>query len=489
MRVLVTYPPLRGPGTPTLGQNRQFQWFRRPTYIYPLVPASAATLLKSERFDVLWKDAIAERLSWSEYEHYLNTHRPDLIAVETKTPVVKQHWRVLRRIRYWLPDARLVLMGDHVTALPEESLRNSPVDFVITGGDYDYSLLGLARHLRDGAAMPRGIYYREGNTIKNTGPFELTGDLNDLPFMDRELTTWRRYGERLYKRLPFTYLAAGRDCAYGRCTFCSWTALYPKYRVRSPENALAEIDRLVSRYGVREIFDDTGTFPSGKWLREFCGGMISSRLNRRVRISCNFRSDYLLRDDPGLMRRAGFRLMKIGLESASQETLDRLRKGTDISRFEESLRRAKAAGLEIHLTIMIGFPWETREDAEMTVALGRRLLGRGLADMLQATLPVPYPGTLLYREALENDWFRVAPDDYDRFDMTTTVLKTPGMSPEDVRGLCAKCYGGFLTPGYVWRRLRDVRSLEDVRFLARGIGPVLGHIGNFAHRRRNEENE
>jgi radical SAM superfamily enzyme YgiQ (UPF0313 family) len=484
MRVLVTYPPLRGPGTPTLGQNRQFQWFQRPTFIYPLVPASAATLLHREGFDVLWKDAIAERMSWSEYENYLITRRPDIIAVETKTPVVRRHWRILRRIRYWLPRSKLILMGDHVTALPEESLLNSPVDFVITGGDYDFSLLGLARHLRDGAPLPPGIYYKENGAIENTGSFRLTGDLDGLPFIDRGLTGRHMYGERLYKRLPFTYVAAGRDCAYGRCTFCSWTTLYPKYRARSPENVLAEIGQLAGRYGVREIFDDTGTFPSGEWLREFCRGMIKSRLNNRIRISCNFRSDYLMRDDLRLMRRAGFRLMKIGLESASQDTLDRLKKGTNIARFEESLKRAKAAGLEIHLTIMIGFPWETRADAERTVALGRGLLRKGVADMLQATVVVPYPGTPLYKEAIENDWFRVAADDYDKFDMTTTMLKTPGMSPEEVMALCAKCYGGFLTPGYIWSRLRDVRSLEDVRFLARGIGPVLGHIGDFAFRPR-----
>jgi radical SAM superfamily enzyme YgiQ (UPF0313 family) len=482
MRILVTYPPLAGPGTPTLAQNRQFQWFQRPTFIYPLVPASAATLLKANGFDVFWKDAIAEGMSWRDYETYLLTMRPDLIAMETKTPVVRRHWRILARIKEWLPRTRLALMGDHVTALPEESLRNSPADFIITGGDYDFSLLGIARHIAEGAPLPSGVFRRDGLRVCNTGPFQLTDDLNSLPFIDRELTGWRRYGERLYKRLPFTYIAAGRDCAYGRCAFCAWTALYPKYRVRSVGNVLAEIEHLVAKYGVREIFDDTGTFPQGQWLRDFCDAMISSRLNRRVRISCNFRSDYLLTNDLGLMRRAGFRLMKVGLESASQDTLDRLRKGTSAARFEESLARAKDAGLEIHLTIMLGFPWETRPDAEATVALGRRLLAEGKADMLQATVVVPYPGTSLYEEAKKNDWFRVAPDDYDRFDMTTTVLKTPDMTPEEVMSLAAKCYGGFLTPAYIWRRLRGIRSLEDIRFLARGIGSVLGHIGDFARR-------
>ena len=140
MKVIISYPPFEGiPGIPLLGQNRQYQVFRRPTYIYPLVPASAATLLKQSGHEVIWNDSIAEGWSYSQFLNFVKKERPDLIAFETKTPVVKRHWKIindLKQLSLFPFPLSTVLMGDHVTALPEESFRNSPVDFVLTGGDY-----------------------------------------------------------------------------------------------------------------------------------------------------------------------------------------------------------------------------------------------------------------------------------------------------------------------------------------------------------------
>jgi len=484
MKILIAYPPLSGPGFPTLGQNRQFQWLHRPSRIYPLVPASAATLLATHGYHVLWKDAIAQGWSWGRFERYAILAHPDMVVMETKTPVVKQHWRIIDSLKGDLPNAKFVLTGDHVTALPRETLEKCPVDYVLTGGDCDISLLGLVKHLCKGAELPAGIWHREGGEIANTGPFEPCGEPVSLPFIDRDLTDCRLYGERLYRRTPFTYTYAGRDCPHGRCTFCSWTSLFPKFRIRSPRSLADEIERLVVDRGVREIFDDTGTLPAGEWLERFCAEMIRRKLGRRVRVSCNFRSDYLLKSDLPLMKRAGFRLMKIGLESANQQTLDRLEKGLEIASFKDSLRAAKRAGLEIHLTVMLGYPWERREDAERTVRFARECMSGGLADMLQATIIVPYPGTPLYKEALENGWFRIAPDDYDRFDMSSTVLKTPDMSPEDVISLCNRCYGGFLSPGYIRRQIKSIRSFYDIRFLMRGANAVFGHLADFSKKGR-----
>ena len=69
MKISISYPPLESDkGTPCLGQNRQFQWFNSPTYIYPMVPAYAASLLKEKGYDVIWDDAIAEKLNYEEWK-------------------------------------------------------------------------------------------------------------------------------------------------------------------------------------------------------------------------------------------------------------------------------------------------------------------------------------------------------------------------------------------------------------------------------------
>ena len=484
MKVMIAYPPLEGKGCPMLGQNRQFQYFHNPSYIYPMVPASAATLLKENGHDVVWCDGIAEKLSYDQFLQTVNKEKPDLIAIETKTPVVKRHWKIINDLKLQTPNSRLqtVLFGDHVTALPEESMESCETDFVLTGGDYDFLLLNLCGHLEKGTALEAGIWFREGGKIKNTGHFNLDHDLDSLPFIDRDLTKWRLYGEKLYKRTPFTYTMVGRDCGYGKCKFCSWTTLYPKFRVSKPERLLDEVQMLVDKYGVREIFDDTGCFPSGGWLKRFCNGMIERGLNKKVLFSCNFRFDWLTPDRARLMKKAGFRLMKLGLESASQNTLDQLDKGTKVEDIINGCKIAKEAGLDVHLTIMVGYPWETREDALKTLKLASHLMLKGYAHLLQSTVVVPYPGTPLYEEAVKNNWLKPDPKDYESFDMAEPVFKCPDMSSQDIMDMCNGIYRIFLHPKYLWNLITHVRNGDDLRYLARGLKPVLGHIMDFKRR-------
>ena len=128
MKVAIVYPPLKSDkGVALLTQNRQFQWFSRPTYIFPVVPATAATMLKNAGHEVLFLDAIAAEMSVDEFERKLIAFEPDLVVMETKTPVVKRHWKWVARMKEMLPYfPRIVLVGDHVTAMPEESMENSP---------------------------------------------------------------------------------------------------------------------------------------------------------------------------------------------------------------------------------------------------------------------------------------------------------------------------------------------------------------------------
>jgi anaerobic magnesium-protoporphyrin IX monomethyl ester cyclase len=479
MKIFISYPPLEGKGTPLLGQNRQFQWFHNPSFIYPMVLASAATLLKEKGNDVTWDDGIARRWTPEQWWERLIAEKPDIIAMETKTPVVRMHWEIADRIKRELPDTLVALFGDHVTALPGETMENCMCDFAVTGGDYDFLLANIVDHLTSGAVLEPGIWYREGGVVKNTGQFQLNHDLNTLPFVDRELTSWSLYGEPLYKREPFTYTMVGRDCPWAKCTFCSWTTLYPKFRTRTPESLLDEIGMLIDRYGIKEIFDDTGTFPSGGWLDRFSRGMIERGYNRKINISINFRFDYLKPERAKLMKEAGFRLMKLGLESANQSTLDRLDKGTKVEDIERGCRIAKDAGLEVHLTVMVGYPWETKADALRTLALAKRLMKKGLADMLQSTIAIPYPGTPLYKQAVENGWLVVDSADYEKFDMTMPVFRMPDMTPEEVTDICNSIYRTFLQPSYILRYLKSIRSPADIRFIARGAKAVIGHLMDF----------
>ncbi|MCM8780907.1 MAG: B12-binding domain-containing radical SAM protein, partial [Candidatus Omnitrophica bacterium] len=404
MKIVISYPALAcNQRYPTLGQNRQFQYFREPTYIYPMVPAQAATLLKQAGHQVIWNDCIAQGWDIQRFFKFIQKERPDLVAFETKTPVIKRLWRIVSELKSLSEDnwkLIIVLFGDHVTALPEESFQNSPVDFVLTGGDYDFLLLNLCNFLSnpEDTKLEAGIYYRDNGQIQNTGKFQLNHDLDSLPFIDRDLTKWQLYAYKNgnYKMTPGTYIMSGRDCWWANCSFCAWRQLYPKFRLRHPDNVLDEIGILIAKYKVKEIMDDTGTFPVGDWLREFCTGMINRGYSQKIYFDCNMRFGVLSYDDLKLMKKAGFRLLLFGLESANQETLDRIKKGITLERVIEDCKLATQAGLFPHITVMFGYPWEDSQDALKTLRFVRWLLKKGLVYTMQATIVIPYPGSRLF---------------------------------------------------------------------------------------------
>jgi radical SAM superfamily enzyme YgiQ (UPF0313 family) len=481
MRVAVAYPPLKSEkGVALLTQNRQFQWFSRPTYIFPVVPATAATMLKAAGHEVLFLDGIAAEMSEEEFERQLCDFKPELLVLETKTPVVKRHWRWINKFAESLKcKAKFVLVGDHVTALPQESFDNCKVDYILTGGDWDFLLKNMVDVGFDAAKFEAGIWYRENGEVKNTGTFKLDHNLNDAPWIDRDLVNWKLYAKKNgnFRRTPGTYIMSGRDCWHAKCTFCSWTTLYPTYRTRDAIDVVDEIEMLVNKYGIKELMDDSGSLPVGRWLETFCNELIRRKLNKRLRIDCNMRFGRLTADDYRLMRKAGFRLVLFGVESANQETLDRFVKALKVEDVENGAKWASEAGLDVHLTFMFGHQWEGPKEIANTVKLARKLLANGHASTLQCTLTIPYPGTPLFKELKAADQLNTL--DWDEYDMRRAITKTPYASESEIKCAIQSVYRGFLQPRALLRRFTSARSLFDFGFYYRGFRSLIGHLTDF----------
>lgn len=471
--ISISYPPLDHSGLPFLAQNRQFQWTNTGNVIYPVIPAYAASLLVQQGYRVFWDDAIAQGQNYQQWLAQIIKNQPSLVAIETKTPVITKHWKIITdlkkaslQIKKW--KLTIVLMGDHVTALPLESFHHSAVDYVLTGGDYDFMLLNLADHLSKKTKLEPGFYYRNKGQIVNTGRFGLKHhQLDTLPIIDRSLTQWHLYAYRNtnYKYTPGSYLMSGRDCWWGRCTFCSWTTLYPagSFRTFSVKHTISEIDNLVNNFHVREIFDDSGTLPVGPWLNELCHQLISTGLNKKVKIGCNMRFGALNQGQYHLMRQAGFRFILYGLESSNPQTLQLINKNTVPTDAKTTLTMAKKAGLEPHITIMIGYPWETQIDADNTLKQAKSFFRQGLVDSMQATIVIPYPGTPLYDYCRTNHL--LLSKNWDDYDMGSPVMKSP-ISAADQKHLINSLFKVAWEPKFLLRKVLSIRSFDDFKYLA-----------------------
>lgn len=499
MKIVIGYPPIKSEkGVPLLSQNRQFQYFNSPTYIYPMVPAYAASNLKANGYEVFWMDGIAEKKEYNEWVSDLEKIQPDFLMIETKSPVVKKHWKIIDDLKEKLPKLEIILVGDHVTYLPLEIFENSKVDYAITGGDYDFSIVNLMNHITKNEKLEGGIYWRKGNKkikaehkredeiktgekIYNSGIAFLKHVLDTLPFVDRDLTKWWLYAYENgnYKYTPGTYMYSGRDCWWNRCTFCIWDhTINPigSYRSFSPQRLFNEVKHVVDNYGIKEIFDDAGTMFIGNKLKEFCNLLIDSGYNKKVRYGCNMRFNALTQDYYDLMSKAGFRFILYGMESGNQKTLDKLDKGTKVEDTETGSMMASKAGLEPHATIMLGYPWETYEDAKRTIAQAKYCFKKGYFNTMQSTIVIPYPGTPLYKECKEKEWLLT--EDYERYDMREPIMKLP-FPAEKIYELEQELYSSFMTPQYIVRKILQIRSFHDFMYLFYMAKKLIAHLLDF----------
>jgi radical SAM superfamily enzyme YgiQ (UPF0313 family) len=501
LKIAVGYPPIKSSkGVPLLSQNRQFQYFNAPTFIYPMVPAYTASLFKKNGYKVKWMDGIAEKKSEEDWFSDLKKFSPDIFILETKSPVVKKHWQSISKMKKILPKIQIVLVGDHPSYVPYEQFENSKVDYVIKGGDYDFVSLSIAEFLNGKGELDGGVFWRaknkkmkdapykderkldSGEIIYHSGPASLKHDLNTLPFVDRNLTKWQlyAYANGNYKFTPGTYMYSGRDCWWNKCTFCVWDhTINPigSYRSFTPERLFAEVKHVVDKYGIKEIFDDAGTMFVGNKLKRFCELLIESGYNKKVRYGCNMRFNAIPNQELyDLMGKAGFRFILYGMESGNQKTLDRLQKGTKEKDAIIGPAMARKAGLDPHITIMLGYPWESYKDARRTIETAKYALKKGIYETIQATIVIPYPGTPLYKECKDKGWLLT--EDYERFDMREPVMKIP-FDHKKLLELEQELYSTFMTPQYIFKKLTRIRTFHDVSYLFYMAYKLLGHMLDF----------
>ncbi len=271
--------------------------------------------------------------------------------------------------------------------------------------------------------------------------FDIDIPFEKLPYPDRKFTDaknprWQKYGN--YRRHPATHMMASNLCWYGKCTFCVDTYKLEhgeKRGLRSVDHVMEEIDNLIAN-GYKEVFDDSGTFPVGTWLEEFHSKMQTRK--RKIRIGVNMKPikmDYKLLADSGV----GFTL--VGIESANQETVDRIKKGQKSEDIIPIMKAMNDAGLQVHLTSMFGYEWETHEDAMRTVELVHYLLKKGYVKTAQASVYSPP---------------RTKPD-----------LISPGHK------YIPMIYEAYRSPQFWFQKIKDIKCWEDITYMARGGRLVL----------------
>ena len=290
MKIFIDYPPTvtRFKGTPLLSQNRQYQVFHVHTTLFPVVLATGATMLRDKRHEVTWVDCIAEKLSPEAFDKLVEEKEPEILFFETKAPVVKIHWDTINRLKEKFPNMKICVMGDHLSALDlslglqKEFMENCKVDFIINGGYFDFAICELVEALEKKKKIPEGIWYKENNKVVENGRYNFKGNLDDAPIIDRVFTKNHLYQHEfnLIGR-PLAYIMAGRDCWYGKCTFC----FHPDTNIMTKEGIKSIKDIKLGE----EILTHNGNYQKNNFIfqRYYSGDIIKIKShNLPDQISC-----------------------------------------------------------------------------------------------------------------------------------------------------------------------------------------------------------
>jgi hopanoid biosynthesis associated radical SAM protein HpnJ len=467
MRTLFLHPPsyegFDGGAGSRYQAKREVRSFWYPTWL-----AQPAAIVPDSKL----VDAPASGLSLDDVLPLAN--RFDLAVLHTSSPSFAGDVRVAEAFKQANPKLTIGFVGAKVAVDPEGSLLASPsIDFVARE-EFDFSIAEIAEGRPIGEVD--GITFRDDDgAVVHSPDRAIVEDMDRLPWVSpiyqRDLNVDDYFIG--YLKHPYVSLYTGRGCR-SQCTFCLWpqTVGGHRYRTRSVENVLGEMEFIKGAFPhVKEIFFDDDTFTdSRERAEEIAVGMGKLGLTW----SCNAKANVPY-ETLKVMRENGLRLLLVGYESGNDQILTNIKKGVKVERARQFTKDCRDLGITIHGTFIVGLPGESRETIEATIKFAKEINPHSL----QVSIAAPYPGTALYKQALENGW--LSEDDEHLIDdhgLQSAVLEYPSLSRTEIYDSVETFYKKFYfragkiaemsaemlrSPEMMRRRLRE--GAEFVSFL------------------------
>jgi anaerobic magnesium-protoporphyrin IX monomethyl ester cyclase len=414
----------------------------------------AAMLHPEYSFEIV--DAIAERMTWQQFEKVLRKKAPKYYFTQCTAPTLTNDMYGVMLAKSL--GATTMAFGTHVTAMPAETLRDYPaLDFVLRGEPEltfreiidvlegrqanrpawvqalleksDLEWAPIPEERADGESLDlsqvKGLVWRRQGEICANKDRPFIPDLGDLPMPLYSSLPLDKYRMPLMKG-PFAFVVTGRGCTAG-CKYCIKHVSYQwSVRLLSPERIMKELWAL-HELGIRNIHMYADLFTvSRAQVMELCERIIDEGL--KIKWTCNSRVDYVDAEMLAMMGRAGCWMISWGIESGSEMILKRAAKGADPKKAWQALAWAREAGIKNWGYFIIGLPGETVETIRQTIDFSKKLP----LELALFHIAAPYPGTPFFFDVVKNGWFREGTR-WEEVDMDKgTVLQYDNLSAEQL---------------------------------------------------------
>ena len=393
----------------------------------PVWASLLATFVRNRGFSVHVLDAEAENLTPEMIALQVADMNPLLAAVvvyghqpSASTQNMTGAGSICTAIKDTEADCKILLVGGHVAALPERTLREEVADFVCSG-EGPYTVLELLEALRSDEpdySMVRGLCYRERGAIASTAPAPLVKDLEHemaelawdlLPMTKYRAHNWHCFGK--LERQPYASFYTTLGCPY-QCSFCciqapfkpgeklaGWKQRVNSYRFWSPLSVIGQIDKLVHDYGIRNIkIADEMFVLNPRHVLGLCDLIIQRGYD--LNIWAYARVDTVKDSMLDKLKRAGFNWLAFGIEAASEHVRNAVDKGFGQDEIFRTIEKVRRAGINVIANYIFGLPEDDLESMQSTLDLALEL-NCEFANFYSA---MAYPGSQLYSVALSEGW-------------------------------------------------------------------------------------
>jgi radical SAM superfamily enzyme YgiQ (UPF0313 family) len=322
-------------------------------------------VLRNAGHEVVMISSILDHLNLKQTVRAIVKTQADLIGFSVKEIFARRTIQIIQKLRKSGINSKIVLGGHYPTFCDTSLLQEFPeIDFIVRG-EGEFTLVELVAALQGTRELKEinGLSFRFGAEIIRNEPRTLIANLDSLPFPIRDHTA------RLFKKSGEISLTASRGC-YANCSFCSIQSFYhqtqgKRYRRRSAENILAEIESLQAQFNCNQFkfIDDQfiGPGPKGQAeIHRFARMIIDRGLNINFHIMTRVNDvDEALFSQ---LQAAGLKSVFIGIESSQQRGLDVFNKSTTLVQNQRALKILENLGITAIVSFILLDPYSTTED-------------------------------------------------------------------------------------------------------------------------------
>ncbi len=413
-----------------------------PSYLPPLGILYVASVLESKGATVHVVDIQTERNSRERIKTL--SESCEFVGITGTTPAYKRGLEIAELVKSVSPDVAVIMGGPHVSFTAEETISEGCVDIVVRGeGEETISeLYDFFAHKKRKLHQIKGISFLANGDVISTPDRPFIENLDALPFPARHLVDIAAY------EYPGNIIT-GRGCPY-KCQFCACGPISGyRYRTRTIDNVIAEVESLHCNHGISTFFFSDDTFTARRErLLNLCENL--SELAFSPQWICTTRVNTIDTEMLQAMKKAGCFKVQYGVESGSDRVLRSIQKQITVDMVREKVKETLDQGIGVVCSFVIGHPADDVESVQQTFTLAEELskLGDCRYEIGVAT---PFPGTALYEQA-EELGIEILSRDWDRYTLIDPVIRTRNLAPHQLRNFIfgyiiqktSNCTGGML---------------------------------------------